>query len=98
MRTELIHFNENNTYKILFEKYISDGNSNYSSREKMKKILLQAIEDELTEKQRKCLTDYYLLKKKEKEIAFELGLNPSTVSRHISMARKKLKHIATYYM
>lgn len=98
MRTDIVHFNDKNTYKILFDNYNSAGASNESSRERMKKILTQAINSELTDKQRKCITDYYLLKKKEKEIALELGISPSTVSRHISNARKKLRHIASYYM
>ena len=33
-----------------------------------------------------------------KEIAKELGVNSSTVSRHIMKARDKLRHIASYYV
>lgn len=98
MRTNVVHFNGKNTYKILFGNYSSEDSSNKNSREQMKKILSQAIGTELTDKQRKCITDYYLLRKKEKDIAKELGISPSTVSRHISTARKKLRHIASYYM
>lgn len=64
----------------------------------MKKILFKAIDTELTAKQKKCMIDYYLMNKKEKDIAAELGVNPSTVSRHITLAKKKLRHIASYYM
>ena len=35
---------------------------------------------------------------REKEIAKELGVNSSTVSRHIMKARDKLRHIASYYV
>ncbi len=98
MRTDIFHFNESNADKIIFGRYNPFGSTNENSREKMKKILARAIESELTEKQRKCITDYYLLRRKEKEIAAELGISPSTVSRHITLARKKLRHIASYYM
>ncbi len=98
MRTNIVHFNEKNVHKILFENYNPNASSNATGREKMKKILIRALETELTEKQRKCITDYYLLRRKEKEIACELGISPSTVSRHITNARKKLRHIASYYM
>ena len=93
MITELIHF----TNKILYKNSHLKNETNKESLEQMKKILSKAILDELTEKQRICVTDYYLTGKKIKEIANELGLNPSTVSRHISTARKKLRHIASYY-
>lgn len=98
MRTELIHFTNKNTNKILFNNSQLKYSTNNESRELMKKILSKAILDELTEKQRICVTYYYLAGKKEKDIAYELGLNPSTVSRHISAARKKLRHIASYYI
>lgn len=63
----------------------------------MKEILSKAIISELTEMQRHCLIEHCINEKKQKEIAAELGLNASTVSRHISSARKKLKNIASYY-
>ena len=63
------------------------GSTNENSRDKMKKILSMAVLNELTERQRICIVDYYLNGKKEKEIAKELGVNSSTVSRHIMKAR-----------
>ena len=74
------------------------GSTNENSRDKMKKILSMAVLNELTERQRICIVDYYLNGKKEKEIAKELGVNSSTVSRHIMKARDKLRHIASYYV
>ncbi len=97
MKTELIHFTMKNTNKIMYNSNQQNNSSNTESRSQMKKILSKAIFDELTDRQRTCVTDYYVGGKKVKEIANELGLNPSTVSRHISVARKKLRHIASYY-
>lgn len=97
MRTKLIHFNGNNTNKILYNRFLDNGSSNNENREKMKKIISKAIFDELTEKQRYCLVSHYFEGKKGIQIAEELCVNPSTVSRHLKEATKKLKHIASYY-
>lgn len=97
MKTKIIHFTHENTNKILFSAYNPNGTTNTESRQKMKEIISKAIITELTDMQRLCLTEHYLNDKKQKEIAFELGLNASTVSRHISSARRKLQNIASYY-
>ena len=97
MKTKIIHFTNENTSKILFSSFNPNGTTNSESRKKMKEIISKAIVTELTDMQRICLTEYYLNYKKQKEIASELGLNASTVSRHISTARRKLQNIASYY-
>ena len=79
-------------------KHIANGSTNEKSRNKMKKILSEAITRELTDLQKYCIVEHYLNEKTGKEIAKELGVNASTVSRHINAARKKLKNIASYYM
>ncbi|MGN0452861.1 MAG: RNA polymerase sigma factor [Ruminococcus sp.] len=73
------------------------GDTNCEKRKKMKKILYQALESELTDKQRVCIEEYYLNGKKMREIAEAHSLNPSTVTRHIKRATEKLRHIASYY-
>lgn len=98
MRTKLLYINEQNANGIYFEKQMQSSSTNSGMREKMKVIIGKAIINELTDIQRRCITDYYFNGKKEKEIAKELGLNISTVSRHISAARKKIRHIASYYL
>lgn len=97
MKTKIIHFTGENTNKILYSNFISNGTTNSESRRKMKEIISKAIVTELTDMQRICLTEHYLNDKKQKEIASELGLNASTVSRHISSACRKLQNIASYY-
>ncbi len=98
MQTKIIHFNEKNTNKIFFSQHLMNGSSNSESRRKMKEILSKAICSELTDIQKYCFVEHYLNNKKGKDIALELGVNQSTVSRHINAARKKLKNIASYYM
>lgn len=97
MKTKIIHFTNENTSKILFSSFKPNGTTNCESRKRMKEIISKAIVTELTDMQRICLTEHYLNDKKQKEIASELGLNASTVSRHISSARRKLQNIASYY-
>lgn len=97
MKTKIIHFTNENTNKILFSSFNPNVTTNSESRKRMKEIISKAIVTELTDMQRICLTEHYLNDKKQKEIASELGLNASTVSRHISSARRKLQNIASYY-
>lgn len=98
MKTKIIHFTDENTSTILFSSFVPNGTTNAESRRKMKEIISKAIVTELTDMQRICLTEHYLNDKKQKEIASELGLNASTVSRHIAKARRKLQNIASYYV
>lgn len=93
-----IHITDNNKHRLMSDSGFWHGSTNENFREKMKKILSMAVLNELTERQRICIIDYYLNGKKEKEIAEEFGLNSSTVSRHIIKARDKLRHIASYYV
>ena len=98
MKREFIHITDNNKHRLMSDSGFWHGSTNENSRDKMKKILSMAVLNELTERQRICIVDYYLNGKKEKEIAKELGVNSSTVSRHIMKARDKLRHIASYYV
>lgn len=75
----------------------TNNSDNNPQREKMKRILRKAIMRELTDRQRDCLTLRYLQRMKVKDIAVQLELSESTVSRHITAAERKLKHIAAYY-
>ena len=94
----IIHITDNNKHKIMVDSGFIQGSTNESSRERMKKILSMAVLNELTERQRICIIDYYFNGKKQKEIAENLGIDSSTVSRHIIKARDKLRHIASYYV
>ena len=77
--------------------YYCDGSDNTDDRIKMRRILAKALNNELTSRQRICITGYYLDGKKMKDIAVSLGVHPSTVTRHIKSAEDKLRHIASYY-
>ncbi len=77
--------------------YFDTGVSNTDKKKKMTLILKKALNEELTETQRFCITEYYIKDRKMKDIAKSLSVNPSTVTRHIKRAKQKLQHIASYY-
>lgn len=70
--------------------------SNRGDREKMKKMLFCAMKNSLTERQSVCLKMYYFDKKTMAEIGYMLGLNTSTVSRHINAAVTKLQKLRAF--
>lgn len=96
MRTEIIHFNDKRTDVISYFLWLH-GDDNQSERARMKKILARAIQHELTDRQRDCIIMKYLKEMKNDDIAKKLGLSKSTVSRHISAGKRRLKKIASYY-
>ena len=89
----IIHITDNNKHRFMADSGFHHGSTNESSREKMKKILSMAVLNELTERQRICIIDYYLNGKKEKEIAEELGIRQQSVNDFMRQAIKKLKKV-----
>ena len=75
--------------KVAFGAYKEERlGDNSRSLEKMRQYMYSVIRTELTEQQRKCIMILITEGKKQKEIAAELGLNQSTVSRHLAAARR----------
>ncbi len=97
MRLTVHHLDETNEsiYGFLNAGW-NAGKDNSAERNKMKRLLHSAIDNGLTDLQKKCLIAYYG-GKEQKVIAEEMGLAPSTVSRHIKAAIKRLRNIAQYY-
>lgn len=96
MRHDRIRISDRNKQLIAYSMFCSQG-TNRADIERMKRILYQAIERELTDRQRMCLVMYFLEGKKMKDIGAQLGLSKSTVSRHIKAAETRLRRIAQYY-
>ena len=69
---------------------------NSKQLEMLKMSLRKAIKSELTDCQRHAVEEYYFNKKSVTEIAVDLGVNKSTVSRHLKRAREKLGHALKY--
>ncbi len=98
MRTQLIHINSENENYCGLVSELRRGSSNKEDRAQMKEFLKKAMIQELTEKQKICITEHYINGRREKDIAEQLGLHKSTVSRHISAGMKKLQNTANYYL
>ena len=98
MRTQLIHINSENENYCGLVSELRRGSSNKEDRAQMKEFLKKAMIQELTEKQKNCITEHYINGRREKDIAEQLGLHKSTVSRHISAGMKKLQNTANYYL
>ncbi|MBR2579469.1 MAG: sigma-70 family RNA polymerase sigma factor [Clostridia bacterium] len=64
---------------------------------KMISSLKNVMRGELTEKQKICIGMYYGEKMKMRDIAAELGISISCVSRHIKRAKNKLTKTMNYY-
>ena len=74
------------------------GGTNKRELKHMSDFIKAAMLIELTERQRKCITEYYIAHKSLRQIADELGLSAqSTVSYHISTGVKKIKKRIGYY-
>lgn len=75
------------------------GESNNENKlNKMKKALRQAISSELTERQRQMVEEYYYHGLTVTETAKRFGVSKSTVSRHLSRSRERLKKALRYGM
>lgn len=70
--------------------------SNSRQLNMMKKALTKAIESELTERQRIMVTEFYFNGLKVTEIAKKYKISKSTVSRHLSRSRERLKSTLKY--
>lgn len=80
---------------IQFAKWCSNEEElDYSSH--VKKALLVAFNEELTEKQKMYYTMYYIDKISIPDIARMVGVNKSTVSRTITRATKILHSVLRY--
>ena len=97
MRLDIAHFDERNEsiYGFLNDTW-RRGADNSAARRQMMRILSNAVRLGLTDLQKRCLTEYNQ-GKKQKVIAEELGIAPSTVCRHIKAAEKRLRYIGQYY-
>ena len=81
---------------VSYKLYNQSGISNSNDGNMAKDLLLNAIDTVLTEKQKKYVKMHYFMDKPMKEIAKELGVNPSTVTRTIQSAKKRLSILSFF--
>ena len=86
------------THATLDNLFIRRGSKNTNAEQikKLKLIVRRVIEEDLTDKQKRVIQMYYFEGKKMTEIAEEMRINKSTVSRHLKLADKKFQKIKKY--
>lgn len=72
--------------------------TNEYEHKKLLKILTEVMSGELTKRQRDCIVMRYYRRLTVTQIACELGVGKSTVSRHITKAKSRLRKILKYYL
>lgn len=95
MQHSFLGITEKNDNRVSYSMYCNPS-TNKKDIEKMKQLLSVAMLYDLTQRQRECLELYYYENKRMNEIASLLSISPSTVTRHIKAAQKKLKGLAKY--
>lgn len=75
---------------------LSLGEDNKNSRNRLIRNLRMAITDELTSRQREMVLMYFVEQKNMTEIAQELKVNVSTVSRTIKRGKDRLRRCLKY--
>ena len=73
-----------------------NAEDNQADLDKMRRNLVRAIREELTPRQQKLLQMHYFERLSKAEIARRVGVHKSTVTRTISRAESKLKHVLSY--
>ncbi len=93
MRTKLLNFHDLEKY-LGTESYEISDNSRQMRR--MSSAVRLAINCELTNRQQTCITLYYFERESIPVIARKLGINKSTVSRHLTKGRNTIKKVVSY--
>ena len=73
------------------------GETNRREREEYRRFLYRAIKTQLTHRQTQVMLLYYFEGKNITEIAQELGLNKSTISRTLRRSLNRLTDLARLY-
>lgn len=89
MRSKFLSLEE--AYPSLTE--VASAGSNYRDRRTAAAVLEMGLR-RLTPRQRECVQMYYYRSFTLEEIAQALGVNPSTVCRHLQKARAHLREFA----
>lgn len=95
MRTKMLSLDDQ-MEELYIHSIYAQHDDNSRDREKMKKMLVNAMQYALTDRQRQCLYMYYFENRPMGDIADAMGLHISTVSRHIKAATVKLKKLRAF--
>ena len=79
-------------------RLILEGHKEDDDRNKLKKVLLKVINNELTPRQKQIIMLYYFQRTDIVTIARDLGISPQAVSAVMARARLRLFRILQYYI
>ena len=79
-----------------YMRQLSEQNTNTDHTEQLKRNLIRCLNEDITPRQRTMLTMYYVQKLSQKDIARQLGVDPSTVSRTILRGERQLQRCLRY--
>lgn len=79
-----------------YMRQLSEENTNTDHIEQLKHNLIRCLNEDVTPRQRTMLTMYYVQQLAQKEIARQLGVDPSTVSRTILRGERQLQRCLRY--
>lgn len=96
MRHQIFHLDDY-TEGLAGIRFFQEDNEPDSRHIAMVRTLKRVFLGELTPRQRECLYLYHCKNKNMAEISVLLGINPSTVSRHIQKAHVRLYKILDYF-
>ncbi|WP_099204699.1 RNA polymerase sigma factor [Scatolibacter rhodanostii] len=92
MKTRLLSFDEL-TNHLSNEGKASD---NQVQIQRMTSAMQWAIKNELTDRQKTCISLYFFEQKSIPQIAKALSLNKSTISRHLTKGKKAIQKVVSY--
>ena len=93
MRTKKVSFDELKEFIGQREDMPSDNRRHIN---RMSAAVRAALQNELTERQQTCIHLYFFEKQTIPQIALQLGINKSTVSRHLAKGKKSIKKVVAY--
>ena len=79
-----------------FRNFLENDNTENPKIKRMKHIVKVAIENELTDRQKDCITMKYFENMKVKDIAVRMDIKPTTVYKHLKTAMRVFKKCAMY--
>ena len=79
----------------MFRRRNDEDNS--KEYQKMLLSMKRILEGELTNRQHVCIEKYYFEHKTQAQIAVELGVRISTISKHLKKARERIGRVMQYY-
>ena len=79
-------------------RLILEGNGNEDNRQRLRKVLLKVIKNELTPRQKEIIMLYYFERMDIVTISRMLNVTPQAVSAVMSRARLRLFRILQYYI